>query len=319
MRRICLVGLLVAVAFAVLAENAWARGRMYHPRLARFMQRDPVGTALEPPMARNVSSPQFTRQNPTEQYGDGMNLYQFVRSNPQRYVDPFGLMAFVLIYDSDDPMFESWANVVKARIQANGMTYYGMYETKGMNYEPDRDTIHMIPIKGPETFKKLKDIKEIRYLASFGHGGKGKIWWGYDKGDKTRYVATGIPGYRLAEPDITDKIDFSLLADLDYLENPRIEFYHCYTAHWFGVDKKGVLEFSDAETTVPNEPAKSPDKNSVISYFKHLLRQYKKGEKAVVWGAEGISNGWFLNRGFPRISGESKGERRDKDMVGPTK
>ena len=46
-----------------LKENS---ARMYHPRLGRFMQRDPL------------------------RYVDGMNLYQYVKSNPLRYSDPDG-------------------------------------------------------------------------------------------------------------------------------------------------------------------------------------------------------------------------------------
>ena len=35
--------------------------------------------------------------DPSGQYADGMNLYQFVRSNPQRYVDPLGLWSIVIV------------------------------------------------------------------------------------------------------------------------------------------------------------------------------------------------------------------------------
>ncbi|MFA6134456.1 MAG: RHS repeat-associated core domain-containing protein, partial [Phycisphaerae bacterium] len=45
------------------------RNRYYHPGLGRFLARDPAG------------------------YGDGMNLYAYVRNNPLRYTDPDGLMA----------------------------------------------------------------------------------------------------------------------------------------------------------------------------------------------------------------------------------
>ena len=43
------------------------RNRMYSAELGRFMQRDPAG------------------------YVDGMNLYAYVRNNPLRYLDPWGL------------------------------------------------------------------------------------------------------------------------------------------------------------------------------------------------------------------------------------
>ncbi|MGB2824382.1 MAG: RHS repeat-associated core domain-containing protein [Phycisphaerae bacterium] len=41
-------------------------------------------------MTRNVSSPRFTQRDPTE-YGDSMNLYQYVKANPVDRIDPYGL------------------------------------------------------------------------------------------------------------------------------------------------------------------------------------------------------------------------------------
>jgi RHS repeat-associated protein len=55
------------------------------------MQRDPAGTQQTPAMARNVSSSQFTQPDPVAQYADGMNLYQYVKSNPIMGRDPTGL------------------------------------------------------------------------------------------------------------------------------------------------------------------------------------------------------------------------------------
>jgi uncharacterized protein RhaS with RHS repeats len=84
----------VVVGFAVLADlgpDAFARYRMYNPATGTFMQRDPLGTPLEPPLARNVSDSQFTQRDPTKQYADGMNLYEYVRSKPSDMVDPLGL------------------------------------------------------------------------------------------------------------------------------------------------------------------------------------------------------------------------------------
>lgn len=85
--------LIGAVTVAAIASNADARGREYNPTMGRFLQRDPVGTAIEPPMARNVSDPRFTQRDSSsaDQYSDGMNLYEYVGSNPAVLVDPTGL------------------------------------------------------------------------------------------------------------------------------------------------------------------------------------------------------------------------------------
>jgi len=47
------------------------RNRYYHPTVALWMQRDPLG------------------------YGDGVNLYQYVRGNPLRWADPAGTHTFI--------------------------------------------------------------------------------------------------------------------------------------------------------------------------------------------------------------------------------
>ncbi len=47
------------------------RNRNYHPDLGRWLQRDPLG------------------------YVDGMSLYEYVRGNPLKFLDPFGLLSLL--------------------------------------------------------------------------------------------------------------------------------------------------------------------------------------------------------------------------------
>ena len=63
--------LVTAVLLGMTAQEALARGRMYHPGLGVFMQRDPVGMDPQPAptisvqsVARNISSPEFTQRDP---------------------------------------------------------------------------------------------------------------------------------------------------------------------------------------------------------------------------------------------------------------
>ena len=106
MKRTSLIAVFVGFAtMAAISQDALARGRMYHPRLGRFMQRDPIGTSYAPPMTvsarpnitRNLSSPRFTHRDPAPeaQYADGMNTYQYVRSSPTDHVDPEGLRILI--------------------------------------------------------------------------------------------------------------------------------------------------------------------------------------------------------------------------------
>ena len=73
MKRTSLIAALAGFAtMAAVSQDASARGRMYHPRLGRFLQRDPIGTPYSPPVTvsvrpsitRNLSSPRFTRRDP---------------------------------------------------------------------------------------------------------------------------------------------------------------------------------------------------------------------------------------------------------------
>ena len=59
------------------------RNRYYSPEMGRFLQKDPLGITPKA-FVPNIF-------NPTGQYKDGMNLYQYVASNAIIWVDPYGL------------------------------------------------------------------------------------------------------------------------------------------------------------------------------------------------------------------------------------
>lgn len=77
----------------------------YHPTLGTFIERDPIG------------------------YGDGMNLYEYVGSNPVNFVDPMGLASvrtdvklYTLVRDSAKPRATLTAKEdFSARVLANAL------------------------------------------------------------------------------------------------------------------------------------------------------------------------------------------------------
>ncbi len=97
MKRTHLVAALIAVAVvAIITADARA---VYHPGMGRFLQRDPgPGSAM--PARTGSAGPaatgSFIPRDPTgsNQYADGMSLYQYVGGNPVTYLDPLGLAKF---------------------------------------------------------------------------------------------------------------------------------------------------------------------------------------------------------------------------------
>lgn len=71
--------------------------RMLHPKLGRFMQRDPLGQNIrletnENPINEEFSLIFFDIEDPFAQYADGANLYQYTRSEPSNLLDPRGTL-----------------------------------------------------------------------------------------------------------------------------------------------------------------------------------------------------------------------------------
>jgi len=69
------------LVFVVLGSSVFA---MYDTHTGRFLQQDPLGITPNPQQPNRFEIP--------SQYTDGMNLYEYVRSNPIIYEDPKGLV-----------------------------------------------------------------------------------------------------------------------------------------------------------------------------------------------------------------------------------
>ena len=88
--------LVVLLGITVLAMLPSEASAFYNPQTGRFLQRDP-GPEPDSPSRVGTAGPaangSFAQRDPVKQYSDGMNLYQYVRSNPLSYVDWIGAQA----------------------------------------------------------------------------------------------------------------------------------------------------------------------------------------------------------------------------------
>ena len=95
MKRMHLNAVLIGLAAIVTADAS----AMYNPRMGVFMQRDP-GPGAGRPMRIGTGGPavggSFAGRDRAAQYADGMDLYQYGRSNPITGVDPTGTIVIVM-------------------------------------------------------------------------------------------------------------------------------------------------------------------------------------------------------------------------------
>lgn len=83
----------VLVALAAVAVFTTEASAMYHAGMGVFMQRDPGPGAGGPARVGKAGPVVGGRFIPRDQYADGMNLYQYARSRPTRYIDWAGTQA----------------------------------------------------------------------------------------------------------------------------------------------------------------------------------------------------------------------------------
>jgi RHS repeat-associated protein len=195
------------------------RHRNYHPTLGRWVQRDPIG------------------------YQDGMNLYEYVKSGPFTYTDPYGLncccLIIVLQYDPDKGT---------SKIASNKQLMDSAEALKGDGeYKKNCEKIVIVDLGVVDGLKgKIESVdaqcaQGIKRITIIGHGGS-ETGVGWPAGKNKKPVATDAKA--VAEAFKSDKAKGTVLLDID--------LYTCYSMGTAELLAK-TLEFPNAITILGDE------------------------------------------------------------------
>lgn len=134
---------MILAAMTLLAADAQA---YYHPGMGRFLSRDPGGGIA---MRVGTSGPAVGGGFlPRDQYADGMNLYQYVRSQPVCRSDPLGLLTF--------PQVDFWTGKKTIEVSPDGvrtldLTRRGRQGVDGWWYTAKTDRGRDVELFQPQT------------------------------------------------------------------------------------------------------------------------------------------------------------------------
>jgi hypothetical protein len=242
---------------------------VYDPTKGRFLSRDPI------------------------QEKGGNNLYAFVKNSTINFWDHLGLADIFLLYDGMDPMFKKWAISTMEKIKSHQHTMYG----NTIKYDSQKDKIHVLKFMGWATLNHITNSKNcVSYLATFGHGGHGKIWFNKGKWNPSlsaednvidKSFAFGVPG-AFTNNKKSEVRSLDAFASIPFKEGAIFELYHCKTLrkYRFYTNENGERDFDRDEKN-----GQSP---------VHYLRQILAKQKVSVFGyIGGINN----SSGAPTPSG----------------
>jgi len=255
----------------------------YHPTVGRWIERDP-GPDSAPA--------------PTREYADGMNLYQYVGSNPVLYVDPSGMWRIerkkeataIATTTDDNDTVESLAAQINLKAS--------QWELWLQPANPDSQDSYSIRTVGSQhkacgTFKIPNTILAAwAGWEGFGQG-FGKFWvmWGKDVDDLK------AKGFAVDEKD--NLTASSLLGEIRNLSSARALHGFLFWGH--GPGSLGIL-------TKENEGS-NPD-YSTDYYSIGLAAIYKLGFAMIYacYGCDGINPivGGIVNDGAPAWGGPDR-------------
>ena len=141
----------------------------YNPRTGRYLQRDPNGQALVLQALRhNAENPMVTVSMAYQlQFGDGMNFYEYLRSNPLNHWDPSGLAAMDPYQGFEDLTMDWFAETGTVEDESRGQRLYVLDELNekarwaslGLQTAVD---IGLSLIPGYDIYEAYKSVEIIR-------------------------------------------------------------------------------------------------------------------------------------------------------------
>ncbi len=164
---------IVALAAMFVATAVTPVTAEYNPRLGRFMQADPNGTGLvlTSGLSYHGSNPTVTVSMAYElQYGDGMNFYEYLRSNPPNRTDPSGLSS--LLENAWFKAQSNWAEYLKTdggrawTRRIDGVAdAFDIFSASGNAFDDDiYEAIGSLQTNRIETLQRLEKASfELRY------------------------------------------------------------------------------------------------------------------------------------------------------------
>lgn len=253
--------------------------RFYDPVTGRWPSRDPIGE------------------------DGGVNLYGFVGNNGVMAVDRFGLEAYVLLYAAHDAkntgMFESWAKTIEVNIRNRKKTDF---DTDFRCFDSQSDTIHLIKVESLDDLERLRAIRDVRYVGSFGDGRDDTFWYLNSKGGSSAVAADGATMKSKSSASINLKEFTSMINWADACKSCcdaglAFELYHCET-NVGGDSIRDQLDDALNHRNLDSDgfgPIPNPQRDVFVGGFSAGV------SNGIGWPGSQI--GW---RGWPRPNRESK-------------
>ncbi len=197
------------------------RNRWYAPELGRFIQRDPNETAMTLIAAEATNgapiSPFQSEFNVLGHFGDGMNLYGYLTSNPVRGRDPLGLTSLMDTGFSTATGAAMWADMTLAVAKA-GSFIQGMIGAIGAySYSMSVVAIMSAGTMDPAAFAALAE-ESSRFLQ-----------WAGGNADRAAGFQQGVGNSPVFDPN--------------NFPGGRQRFEHTlkHAREWFGLSKNATL------------------------------------------------------------------------------